>query len=102
MLTQPYPQGSVLPPCIWVRDIFRKIPSLIYLSDYYSLLTVQTCSDEDSEKSIRIIKKDFRGPRRLVDRESVQVVFFSIPSVTGKDTERSRKDYLINTRLRGW
>jgi len=32
----------------------------------------------------------------------MQVAFFSIPSMAGKDTERIRKTHLINTWLRGW
>ena len=86
---------------VQVRNISRKFPSLIWPSDYYPLLIVQAGSDEVAEKSLRIIKNDFRGLGQLVDRVSVQVIFSSIPSVAEKDTESSKKTHLINTRLRG-
>ena len=85
-----------------VRKISRKFPSLIWPSDYYPLLTVEASSDEVGERSLNIIKKDLRGLGQLVDRVSIQVIFSSIPSVVGKDTENSRKTHLINTWLRGW
>jgi len=37
-----------------------------------------------------------------MDEASIQVIFSSIPSVAGKDTDWSRKAHLINTWLRGW
>ena len=88
-------------PWARVRDISRKLPILIQTSDYYPLLIAQASSDEISEKSLRIIKKDFRGLGWLVDGMGVQVVFSSIHSMSGKDTERSRKTYLVSTWLRG-
>ena len=78
-------------------DISRELPSLICPSDYYPLLIVQASNSKVTERSLRIIKKDFRGLGRLVDGVGVQVVFSSNPSVSGKDTERSRKTHLINT-----
>ena len=88
-------------PWARVRDISRKLPILIQTSDHYPLLIAQASSDEISEKSLRIIKKDFRGLGWLVDGMGVQVVFSSIHSMSGKDTERSRKTYLVSTWLRG-
>ena len=49
-----------------------------------------------------MIKRDFRALGQLVEGLGAQVVFSSIPTVAGKDTERSRKTPLINTWLRGW
>jgi len=37
------------------------ISSLICPSDYYPLLIVQAGSDEVADRSLRIIKNDFRG-----------------------------------------
>ena len=37
-----------------------------------------------------------------MDGEGVQVIFSSILSVAGRDTERAKKTHLINTWLRGW
>jgi len=54
-------------PKAWMRNISRKLPSLIHHSDYYPSLIVQTSSVEVTEVSLRIIKKDFRGLGQLVD-----------------------------------
>lgn len=42
-------------PGAWVRDISRKLPSLIHLSDYYPLLTIQAGSNKVPKRSLRII-----------------------------------------------
>ncbi|XP_031408827.1 transcription factor SOX-5-like [Meleagris gallopavo] len=55
-----------------VRDISRKLPGLIRPSDYYSLLIVQADSDKVAEKSLRTIKKDFRGLGWVVDGAGMQ------------------------------
>ena len=85
-----------------VRDISRKLPELIRPSDYYPLLIIQAGRDEIAEKSLRSIKKDFRGLGWVVDGAGVQVVFSYIISVAGKGTERIQKTYLLNKWLRGW
>ena len=48
-------------PWTQVRDVSRKLPSLILPSDYYPLLIVQASSNEVAEKSLKTIKKDFQG-----------------------------------------
>ena len=83
-------------PGAQVRDISRKLPGLIRPSDYYPLLIIQAGRDEIAEKSLRSIKKDFRGLGRVVDGAGMQVVFSSIPSVAGKGTERIQKTHLLN------
>ena len=87
-------------PGAQVRDISRKLPGLICPSDYYPLLIVQAGSDEVAEKSLRTIKKDFRGLGWVVDGVGVQVVFSSILSVAGQDTEKYQKTHLINKWLK--
>ena len=82
-------------PGAWVRDSSRKLFSLICPSDYYPLLIVQVGRNEVSERSLTIIKKDFKGLGRCT------VCIFLYPSVAGKDTEKIRKTHLINTWLRG-
>lgn len=77
-----------------VRDISRKLPSLIHPSYYYPLLIVQANSDEVADRSLKIIKNYFRGLGRLVEETDTQVVFSSVPSLTGKDTERAGKPIL--------
>lgn len=39
---------------------------------------------------------------QLFEGTRAQVVFFSLPSVAGENTEMNRKAYLINTLQRGW
>jgi len=53
-------------------------------------------------RSLKAIKRDFRGLGRLVDGAGVQVVFSSVPTLTGRGTERTTKAHLLNTWLRGW
>jgi len=89
-------------PAARVRDIARKLPNLVCPSDYYSLLIVQAGSDNIEERSLKTIKRDFRGLGRLVDGAGVQVVFSSIPMVTGRGTDRTWKAHLIKPSLRGW
>ena len=86
-------------PGAWVRDISRKLPGLIHLSNYYPLLIVQAGSDEVTDRSLRTIKNDFRGLGRLVDGAGIQVVFACIPTVAEKDTEMTGKTHLISTWL---
>ncbi|XP_042725317.1 uncharacterized protein LOC122178868 [Lagopus leucura] len=89
-------------PAARVRDISRKLPSLIHPSDYYPLLIVQAGSDEIPVRSLRIIKNDFRRLGKLVDGAGIQVVFASIPLVAGMNAEMTRKSHLINAWMRGW
>ena len=63
---------------------------------------MQVGSEEVMERSPKAIKKDFRALGRLVEESGAQVVFPSIPSVAGKDTERVRKTHLIIRWLRDW
>ena len=63
-----------------VRDISRKLLSLNHPSDYYPLLIVQAGSAEVAERSLRVIKKDFRGLGQMVEGLGAQVVFSSLPS----------------------
>lgn len=85
-----------------VRDITRRLPSLVCLSDYYTLLIVQIDSDKVTERSLRVIKRDFMGVGQIVDKVRVQVMFSSIPSVAGRAIERIRKTHVINAWPRVW
>jgi len=85
-----------------VRDVAKKLPGLVQPSDYYPLLVMQVDSDEIAERSPKAIKRDFRALGRLVEGSEAQVVFSSIPSVAGKNTERGRKPHLVNRWLRDW
>jgi len=83
-----------------VRDVARKLPGLVWPSDYYPLLVMQLGGDEIMVRSPKAIKRDFRALRQLVEGSGAEVVFSSIPSVAGKSTERGRKTHLINRWLR--
>jgi len=63
---------------------------------------MQVGGDEIVERSPKAIKRDFRALGRLVEGLGAQVVFSSIPSVAGNNTERGRKTHLVNRRLRDW
>lgn len=72
-------------PGTQVRDITRKLPSLVWPSDYYLLLIFQVGHDEGVERILRAIKRNFRALGRLVYGVRAQVVCSSIPSAW-KDT----------------
>lgn len=44
-----------------VRDIARKLPCLVCPSGNYRLLIIQAGSDEVAERSLRVIKRNFRA-----------------------------------------
>lgn len=85
-----------------VRDISKKISRLIHPSDYYPLLIIQAGSEEVGKQSLRSIKKDFRGMGRILEGAGVQVIFSSMPVVSGKDTGRIQKTHLLNRWLKSW
>jgi len=52
---------------------------------------MQVDSDEIEERRPKAVKRDFRALGQLVEGSGAQVVFSSILSVAGKNTERDRK-----------
>lgn len=75
----------------------------VWSSDYYPLLIIQVSRDvKIAKRSMKIIKRDFRGLWQLVDGVGAELVFLFIPSAAGRGTERTWKAQLINTWLRGW
>lgn len=89
-------------PGAGVRDITRRLPSLVCLSDYYTLLIVQVDNDKVTERSLRVIKRDFMGVGQTEGKVRVQAMFSSILSVAGKAIERIRKTHVINVWPRVW
>ena len=85
-----------------VKDITRKLPSLVRPSDYYPLLLFHVGGDEVAMRSPRAIKRDFRALGRLVRESGAQVIFSSILPVAGSDIGRNRQTQSINTWLCGW
>lgn len=66
----------------WVRDMKRKLPTLMQPSDYYPLLISQVGSDE-VPASPRTIKRDFRALVKQVKGSGAQVTFCSVSPVAG-------------------
>ena len=86
-------------PCARVKDMNRKLPTLVRPSDYYTLLISQVGSNEVATGSPRAIKRDFRALEQLVKGSGTQVVFSSILPAAGVDEGRNRKSQQINTWL---
>jgi len=51
----------MLPPGAWVKDVKRKLTTVVWPSDYYPLLIFQVGSDEVTTRSLRAIKRYFRA-----------------------------------------
>lgn len=85
-----------------IKDIRRKLPSLVQSSDYYPLLIFQVGSDEVGTRSLRAMKNDFRALGRLVKGSGAQIVFSSIPPFAGVDEGINRRSQQINSWLRDW
>ncbi|TRZ09729.1 hypothetical protein HGM15179_017375 [Zosterops borbonicus] len=80
MLEGPCSQGSLLPP--WVKDIARKLPSLVQPLDYYLLVVFHVDGDEVAICIPKVIKRDFKALGWLhLDADSM-VTFLGIE---GKD-----------------
>ena len=85
----------------WVKDVRKKIPSLVRSSDYYPLL-FQVCSDDIGINFLKTMRKDFRALGRQVKGSGAQVMFSSIPPVIGNGEGLNMMVQQINTRLRAW
>jgi len=89
-------------PGAWVKDITRKLPRLIWPSDYYPLLLFHVGGNEATTHSPRVIKRDFRALGWWVRESAAQVIFSSILPVAGSDIGRNRWAQSNNTWLHGW
>ena len=103
-ICQPDPshRGVCCLPGARVREVARKLPGLVWLTDYYPLLVMEVGSDEMAERSPETIKRDFRAVGRFVEGSGAQTVLSSIPSVAGRKIKRNRITHMINMWLRGW
>ena len=68
-----------------IKDLRKKLPTLVRPSDYYPLLLFQIGCDDIGRTSIKTMKKDFRALGRQVKGSRAQVVFSSIHPVIGSD-----------------
>ena len=86
-----------------VKDITRKLPSLVQPSDYYPLLLFHVGGDEATMHSAKVIKRDFRVSGQFLRESGAQVIFFSLLPVAGSDIGRNRWTQSINNIwLRRW
>ena len=83
-----------------VKDVRKKLPSLVWPTDYYPLLLFQVGSDDLGK--IWTLKKNFRASRRQVKGSGAQVVFSSIPPAIGNNEGLDVMGHRINTWLRAW
>jgi len=85
-----------------VRDITRKLSSLVQPSDDYLLLlfhllltTYCVGGDEVAVHSARVIKRDFRALGWLVRKSGALVIFSSLLPAVGGDVARNRQTDLL-------
>ena len=89
-------------PGVRVKDVRKKLPSLVRPTDYYPLLLFQIGSDDIGRTSLRTMEKDFRALGRQVKGSRAQVVFSSIPPAIGNNEGLDIMSQWINTWLRAW
>ena len=87
-------------PGAQVKEVTRRIPSLVQPSDYYPLLVLHLGGEEETTYSPRAIKRDFKELGWMIMESSSQVIFsYILPST---DSDRNSRIVSINTWLRGW
>ena len=84
------------PPC-WVKDITRKLPSLVRPSDYYPFLLFHVGGNQAAMCSPRAIERDFRALGQLVQESGARVIFSSLLPVVDSNTGRKRHPQFMNT-----
>ena len=86
-------------PGAQIKDVRKKLPSLVRPSDYYPLLLFQEGRDDIGRTALKTMKKDLRDLGQQVKGSRAQVVFSSIPPVVGNDEELNTMGQQINTWL---
>ena len=89
-------------PGVRVKDVRKKLPSLVRPTDYYPLLLFQAGSDDFGSTSLRTLKKDFRALGRQVKGSGAHTVLSSIPPAVGNNERLDIVGQWINTWLRAW
>jgi len=82
-----------------IRDVTRKLPSLVQPSDYCPLLSFHMSGGKVAVRSPRVIERGFRAFGQLVRESGAQAIFSSLLTVVGSDIARNRWTQSINTRL---
>nr|XP_010304339.1 PREDICTED: suppression of tumorigenicity 5 protein-like [Balearica regulorum gibbericeps] len=85
-----------------VKDIARKLPSLVHPSDYYPLLLLHVGGDEAETRTTKAIKRDFRVLGQSLKDLGAQVIFASLLPVKGSNGGWNRQPQSINAWLHGW
>uniref|UniRef100_A0A8B9UU32 Reverse transcriptase domain-containing protein n=1 Tax=Anas zonorhyncha TaxID=75864 RepID=A0A8B9UU32_9AVES len=83
-----------------VRDIARKLPNLVRPSDYYPLLIIQAGSDDTEERSLKTIKRDFRGLGRLVDGAGGSTGGVFVHPYGGREGKANKSSILVGVCYR--
>lgn len=89
-------RGVVSLPEAHIRDIIRKLPNLLLLSDYYPLLIFQAGVEKDVSHCLRGMKRDFSALGHLVKESGAQILFSSLLSVVGDYTRKKRRMQSLN------
>ncbi|GAB0209002.1 hypothetical protein GRJ2_003365900 [Grus japonensis] len=89
-------------PRACVKDIARKLPSLVRPSDYYPLLLLHVGGDEAETCTTKAIKRDFRLLGQSLKDSGAQVIFSSLLPVEGSNGGRNRRTQSINAWLCDW
>ncbi|GAB0208855.1 hypothetical protein GRJ2_003351200 [Grus japonensis] len=89
-------------PRAHVKDIARKLPSLVQPSDYYPLLLLHVDGDKAETHNAKAIKRDFRVLGQSLKGSGAQVIFSSLLPVEGSNIGRNRRTQSINAWLCGW
>ncbi|GAB0204581.1 hypothetical protein GRJ2_002923700 [Grus japonensis] len=89
-------------PGACVKDITRKLPSLVQPSDYYPLLLLHVGGDEAETRTTKAIKRDFRLLGQSLKDSGAQVIFSSLLPVKGSNGGWNRRMQSINAWLHGW
>ncbi|GAB0178621.1 hypothetical protein GRJ2_000327400 [Grus japonensis] len=85
-----------------VKDIARKLPSLVQPSDCYPLLLLHVGGDEAETCTTEVIKRDIRLLGQSLKDSGVQVIFSSLLPVEGSNLGRNRQTQSINAWLCDW
>jgi len=89
-------------PGAWVKDTTRKLPSLVWPSDYYPLPLFHAGGNQAAMHSPRAIKRDFRASGQSVRESGAQVTFSSLLPFAGSDIRTNRRSQSTNMWFCGW
>jgi len=74
-----------------IRNITKRLPSLVQSTDYYPLLLFHMGMNHIGRRSLRNIKKDYKSLGAAMMDSEAQVVFSSVLLIKGKEFERASR-----------